>query len=227
MVKLEFFRWNLVLMKIEIKNLIPHPLVEIPHADSEVWEVDSVGLTSGELYSVEAGSGKGKTSLLGTIYGVRTDYNGHILMDGRDVREFSEIQWAAIRKTSISCIFQGLELFDGLTAFDNIRLKNRLSGYKSEAEIENMAQRLGIFPFLERKVGILSFGQRQRVAIIRALCQKMDFLLGDEIFSHLDRENRQLSYDLIKEELTEQKAGLVLTSLDGLPSLQFDRILVL
>jgi len=214
-------------MKIEIKNLIPHPLVEIPHEASEVWEVDSIGLTSGEFYSVEAGSGKGKTSFLATIYGVRSDYNGQILIDGQDVRNFSEMQWSTIRKNNISCIFQGLELFDGLSAFDNIRLKNRLTGYKTEAEIEIMAQRLGISPFLAKKVGILSFGQRQRVAVIRALCQEMDFLLGDEIFSHLDLENRQLSYDLIKEELTSQNAGLVLTSLDGLPTLKFDRILKL
>ena len=77
-----------------------------------------------------------------------------------------------------------------------------------------MARRLGIDPFLHRKAGILSFGQQQRVAIIRALCQPFDFLLADESFSHMDRENSLVAYELIREECESRGAGMILTSLN-------------
>ena len=80
---------------------------------------------------------------------------------------------------------------------------------------------LGIDPYLHRKVGILSFGQQQRVAIIRALCQPFHFLLADECFSHMDRENSLTAYQLIREECEARGAGLILTSLNetGLPNI--------
>jgi len=69
--------------------------------------------------------------------------------------------------------------------------------------------------FLDRKAGILSFGQQQRVAIIRALCQPFEYLLADECFSHIDYENSLSAYQVIKEACDMQGAGLILTSLNG------------
>ena len=63
-----------------------------------------------------------------------------------------------------------------------------------------MAARLGMEHFLHQKTGILSFGQQQRVAILRALCQPFDYLLADECFSHMDQENSSLAFELIREE---------------------------
>ena len=105
-------------------------------------------------------------------------------------------------------------MFEDLKALENIRLKNRITSYYSEEKIQEMARMLGIEPFLHRKAGILSFGQQQRVAIIRALCQPFDFLLADECFSHMDRENSQTAYRLIREECEARNAGLILTSLN-------------
>ena len=134
-------------------------------------------------------------------------------MENTPISGFTWKEWAHIRKTKLSYIFQGLELFDNLTGLENILLKNAITGYKTKEEITEMASRLGIEEFLHRKAGILSFGQQQRVAIVRALCQPFHYLLADECFSHIDLENSLKAYTLILEECKAQEAGLILTSL--------------
>jgi putative ABC transport system ATP-binding protein len=200
-------------MTIRFEKMIPLPMLEQDTSGSEVWEAESLLLEQGKFYVVEAPSGKGKTSLLSVIYGIRTDFRGGVYLDDRPLGSFSLKEWSQIRKKQLSFIFQGLELFDDLTALDNIFLKNRITGYHSIDRIMEMAGKLGIEPFLNRKAGILSFGQQQRVAIIRALCQPFDFLLADECFSHMDRENSLTAFHLIREECEMRDAGLILTSL--------------
>lgn len=196
-------------------------MLEQDTSGSEVWEAESLILEQGKPYVVEAPSGRGKTSLLSVIYGIRTDYQGQVYIDDRKLSSFSSKEWSKIRKNKLSFIFQGLELFDELTAMENIQLKNKITAYHSDERILEMARLLGIDPFLQRKAGILSFGQQQRVAIIRALCQPFNFLLADECFSHMDRENSQTAYELIREECRAREAGLILTSLNetGLPNI--------
>lgn len=201
-------------MTIRFEKMIPLPLLEQDISGSEVWDVDAVEFEQGKSYMVEAPSGRGKTSLLSVIYGIRKDYRGQVFLDHSPVSDFSWKDWALYRKQHFSYIFQGLELFDSLSARDNILLKNSMTGYKTLKEIEEMAQILGMEDFMHRKAGILSFGQQQRVAIIRALCQPFSFLLADECFSHIDLENSRIAYNLIQKECQAQGAGLILTSLN-------------
>ena len=201
-------------MTIRFEKIIPLPMLEQDTSGSEVWEADSLFLKQGKSYVVEAPSGKGKTSLLSVIYGIRKDYRGHGFLDDRDLGSFSTKEWSQIRKSKLSIIFQGLELFDDLTAQENIQLKNKMTSFYPEQRIMEMARKLEIDPYLNRKTGILSFGQQQRVAIIRALCQPFEFLLADECFSHLDKENSLTAYGLIREECEVRNAGLILTSLN-------------
>jgi len=201
-------------MTIRLEKMIPLPMLEQDTSGSEVWEAESLLLNQGESYVVEAPSGRGKTSLLSVIYGIRTDYQGAVLMDDRDLTSFTTKEWSRIRKTKLSFIFQGLELFNDLTALENIQLKNRITLFHSDERILEMAQLLGVDPFLKRKAGILSFGQQQRVAIIRSLCQPFNFLLADECFSHMDLENSLTAYNLIREECEVRNAGIILTSLN-------------
>ena len=195
-------------------------MLEQDTSGSEVWEAESLLLEQGSDYVVEAPSGRGKTSLLSVIYGIRTDYQGVVYLDDRELTSFSQKEWSQIRKSKLSFIFQGLELFNDLSALENIRLKNNITSYHSEERIMEMARLLDIEAYLHRKAGILSFGQQQRVAIIRALCQPFNFLLADECFSHVDHDNSLTAYQLIREECDLRKAGLILTSLNetGLPN---------
>jgi len=201
-------------MVFRFEKMIPLPLLEQDTRGSEVWEADPLLLEQGKTYLVEAPSGKGKTSLLSVMYGFRTDYRGEVFLDDSNIKSFTWKTWSAIRKKKLSAIFQGLELFDELTSLENILLKNNLTGHTSLEQITEFARALGMEPYLHRKAGILSFGQQQRVAIMRALVQPFDFLLADECFSHMDEENTLKAYRLIRQECEQRNAGLVLTSLN-------------
>ena len=214
-------------MIISLENFIPLPLTGISREKSGFWESGGVVLESPGSYLLTAPSGKGKTSLLSMICGVRNDYRGSILIDGSDIRLLNPLEWSEIRKRRISCIYQGLELFDELTALENIQLKNRILDFKTEHEILEMAQSLEMENFLERQTGKLSFGQRQRIAIIRSLCQPFEFLLADEIFSHLDKKLEGLTFSLISRECIKNRAGLLLTSLHPLGEFHFENHFIL
>jgi putative ABC transport system ATP-binding protein len=200
-------------MTFRLENLIPLPMIGLPVEGSAIWEADSFTFSQGKKYLVEAASGKGKTSLLSIMYGLRKDYRGTLLIDGTDARKLNDKAWSRIRKSRASYIFQGLELFDDLSAMDNILLKNRITKFRSQNQIVEMAEKLDMAPFLNRKCRLLSFGQQQRVAIIRSLCQPFEFLFADECFSHIDRNNSAVAMQLITEVCDEQGAGLILTSL--------------
>ncbi len=210
-------------MKIVIRKLIPNPVAELPNHASEIWEKEEILFGSGEVIQLTAASGKGKTSLLSIIYGLRHDYRGSVLIDGKDIRELREKERTRLRRTTLSCVFQGLELFDELSAMKNIQLKNRQEKFKTRQEIMLMAERLEIAPFLEKECGKLSFGQKQRVAIIRSLCQPFQYLLADEIFSHLDDETGRKASELISEELGKQGAGMLFTDLRETGLFKFDK----
>jgi len=198
-------------------------MLEVPTGDSEIWEADSFSFKHGESCLVEAPSGKGKTSLLSILYGLRKDFRGELYIDDQESNSFSDRKWSEYRKNKISFIFQGLELFDDLTGHENIQLKNQVSNFRSGDEIMAMAERLDVAKFLHKKCGILSFGQRQRVAIIRSLCQPFEYLFADECFSHIDEQNSNRAMELIMEECRAQDAGFILTSLGGHANFIFDR----
>lgn len=163
-------------------------------------------------YSVDAASGMGKSSLCAYIYGLRTDYLGTITFGGTDITRLSVNDWCAIRRTHLAYLPQGLDLFPGLSAFDNVLLKNRLTDFRSEAEIRAMFDRLGIADRISAPAGLLSVGQQQRVALIRALCQPFDFILLDEPVSHLDRDNNRECAALVAETARSLGAGIIATS---------------
>jgi len=214
--------WN-----IRIEGLIPLPLLEQQRHPSDIWEQEKVVFNSKESYLIEAPSGRGKTSLLSIIYGLRKDFRGSVFLNGESLEGLRSKAWSHIRKEELSFIFQGLELFDEITALENILLKNNITRHKTEAEIRVLADELGIGEFLHKNTGILSFGQKQRVAIIRALCQPFKFLLADECFSHMDRENSINAHRVILRECREKEAGLLLTSLNSMENIRTDHTMII
>ena len=178
---------------------------------SDVWLQD-ITLERGKRYLISAESGTGKSSMCSYIYGYRQDYSGTIAFDGQDIRSLSIAQWCDIRKHHIAYLPQDMRLFGELTAMENVQLKNRLTGHKSEQEIKQMFELMGIADKLDSLASKLSIGQQQRVAIIRTLCQPCDFILLDEPVSHLDDENNRIVADLITDEATRQGAGIIATS---------------
>lgn len=197
--------------KIELQNTLPC-VFEGREVQSDIWLQD-VTFQKGETILVEASSGTGKSSLCSYIIGYRKDYLGKILFDGRDIRQYGVSDWTAIRKHTLSLLFQELRLFPELTAMENIDIKNGLTNHKSRKEILAWFERLGIADKQNAKIGRMSFGQQQRVAMIRALVQPFDFLMVDEPISHLDDENSAIMAEIMMEEVQRQGAGVIVTSI--------------
>jgi putative ABC transport system ATP-binding protein len=81
-------------------------------------------------------------------------------------------------------------------------------------DADEMAARLGISHILHQKAGLCSYGEQQRIAIIRALMQPFDWLIMDEPFSHLDNENIEKAAALITAECNKRNAGFIITDLE-------------
>ena len=211
---------------IHLRQTLPQVFADRDAITSDVWHQDLV-LRKGERYLIEAASGTGKSSLCSYIYGYRRDYQGIINFDERNIRSLSIHEWVELRKHSLSMLFQELRIFPELTALENVQLKNRLTNYKKKKEILALFETLGIAEKVNEKAGKLSFGQQQRVAFIRALCQPFDFIFLDEPISHLDEENGRLMSKILVEETDKQGAGIIVTSIGKHLELNYTKTLKL
>lgn len=209
---------------IHLRQTLPQVFADRNSIVSDIWHKD-LSFRKGETYLIEAASGTGKSSLCSYIYGYRNDYQGIISFDETNIKAYSVKQWVDVRQHSLSMLFQDLRLFTELTAMENIRLKNNLTGYKSKKEILALFDALGLSDKRDVKAGKLSFGQQQRVAFIRSLCQPFDFLFMDEPVSHLDDANGHLIGELVKEEASRRGAGVIVTSIGKHPDLKYDAVL--
>jgi len=205
-------------------KVLPYPIAETDYSNSSVWDMEKVEFKREKFHLIKSGSGKGKTTLLSIIYGIRTDFSGNVIYDNENISLFSFSKRSYFKREKLSYLFQGLRLFEDLTGFENIEIKNKLMSFKIAKEIFAMAEKLDIEKHLKRKVKFLSFGQRQRVALIRALCQPFEFLMLDEPFSHLDTDNQRIACDLIEDECRKQGAGLLLTTLGNGYYLKYDTV---
>lgn len=210
------------MQKIELINTLPAVFAGREEDNSEVW-LREIAFERGKKYLISAESGTGKSSLCSYIYGYRVDYSGTFRFDGTDTRSLSVAQWCDVRCRHISYLPQELRLFPELTAMENIELKNKITGFKSHAEINTMFERLGIADKTDSLVGKLSIGQQQRVAIIRALCQPCDFILLDEPVSHLDCANNAIVAAMVTEEADRQGAGVISTSVGNNVAIKTDK----
>ncbi|MDE6835664.1 MAG: ATP-binding cassette domain-containing protein, partial [Muribaculaceae bacterium] len=165
--------------KIILDGTLPRVFVSEPIPPSDVWKCH-LELERGKSYLIEAASGGGKSSLCAFLYGSRIDYEGKIYYDGVDTRSYSVADWQEIRRRHIAYLPQELSLFPELSAWDNIQLKNRLTGAVTDHKIEEWMERIGISARRDYPCGKMSIGQQQRVAIIRSICQPFDFILLDE-----------------------------------------------
>lgn len=204
-----------MLSSISLKNVIPIPLQDkLAQRSSQIWNTN-ICLLQGEWVKIKAPSGSGKTTLVHTLYKLRSDFKGEVQYNGLPLQQLPAEQIALIRQQYISIVFQDLRLLPQLTALENIQLKNILGNTMyNNSDILKMAERLRIKPILQQQANTLSYGEQQRVAIIRALVQPFTWLIMDEPFSHLDINNTKLAAALIAEECTKRKAGFILTDLD-------------
>lgn len=213
-------------MQITLRHLTPDYIEKKDRSASQLWEQDIV-INKGAHLHIVAPSGSGKTSLIHFIYGLRTDYSGSVFYDDTDIKKCSLESFSAFRQNKISIIFQDLRLFENQTVRENIEIKRILNPYHPAQKIEEMAERLGIKNKLDQTAKTCSYGEQQRIAIIRALMQPFDFLLLDEPYSHLDEANRKKAMELIYEECGKREAAMIFVDLKPLELLKDEKVIYL
>lgn len=210
-------------MQLTISNLLPTYFEKSRTQTSEIWGKD-LTWAKGELIKIVAPSGSGKSSLVNFLYGMRRDFDGTIRYDQQDIRRVNQEEIAVMRKDHISIVFQDLRLFPGQTVQENLEIKRQLNPFHPAEKIREMAERLGIGNKLNSLARTCSYGEQQRVAIIRALMQPFDFLLLDEPFSHLDNNNSLRAMELMLEETKARQASIIFADLERIEFFPFTRL---
>jgi len=212
---------------IELQSIHPHSInLANNTVPSEIWAC-KLSFKQGKNYLIQAASGKGKSTLLHIIYGLRKDYEGSIFLQLKNIRELTPDYWSDLRQNKLSIVFQDLRLFPNLTAWENLKIKSNLSTSISDEWLKYAANQLGVSTLLKKPCDTLSYGQKQRIAIIRALAQPFEYLLLDEPFSHLDEANVKIACHLIQTRCKELNAGFILVSLGEKYFFQYDKELQL
>lgn len=193
---------------------------------SDVWGCD-LDFEKGKSYLIKAASGRGKSSLCSYIYGLRKDYSGDIFFNQQSLAGLSEVDWTKIRQNSLGVLFQDLRLFGDLNAVDNVMIKAGLTSFCDERKAVAMLAELGLSDRLDRPVRLLSFGQQQRVAFVRMLCQKADFWMLDEPVSHLDAANGNIMVEMLRNEARRNDTGIIVTTIGHDLPYDYDKVLML
>jgi putative ABC transport system ATP-binding protein len=210
-------------MQLILQQLLPTYFDKETTLHSEIWGKNLV-VEKGEFIKIIAPSGSGKTSLINFMYGMRNDYNGTISYDHHTIRQSSPEDLSRYRKDHISIVFQDLRLFPGQTVQENLEIKRQLNPYHPASMISKMATRLGMGNKLPSSCSTCSYGEQQRVAIIRSLLQPFDILLLDEPFSHLDNNNAEKAMELILEESRLRNATIIFADLERIDYFPYTRL---
>lgn len=149
-------------------------------------------------------SGCGKTTLTYIIGGIETENTdeGHILINGRDLRGLSKKELAVYRQIGVGIIFQQFNLLPSLTVLDNVALPMAFLGIsvdRRRKEAMKLLDRFAMTKYAERFPSELSGGQQQRVSIARALANNPPLIIADEPLGNLDSENANRALEFLKE----------------------------
>ena len=192
----------------------------LDHVDFEVRR--------GEVHALMGENGAGKSTLMKILTGIYSKDSGTITYEGKEV-EFSSPREA--QDAGIVIVHQELNMVNHLTVAQNIFIGRepmkglRIDDAKMVRDSRALFDMLGIADKTEAKVGRMSFGQQQRVALMRALVQPFDFILADEPISHLDDNNGRIMGEILMHEAKAQGAGVIITSIGKHMPLDYDRIL--
>lgn len=191
--------------------------------------VDRFHVAPGEKIAVTGPSGSGKTTLLNLIAGIVTPVRGTVRVAGEQVSALRDADRRAFRIRRIGFVFQDFELVEYLSVLDNILHPYRISGaLKITGDVRQraraLAERLGIGDKLARGVTDLSQGERQRVAICRAVLSRPKLVLADEATGNLDPENKLKILALLFEEARQVGATVLAVTHDHALLPRFDRV---
>ena len=209
---------------ISINNLY----FQYPKSEFSI-EISELSVAAGERLAIVGPSGSGKTTLLSLIAGIVKPQRGTLSVCGNNVDQMNDQQRRQFRISEIGFVFQRFELVDYLNVRDNIALPYLINRSlkltpQIRAKVNQLAEKMAIQDLLRRHPNKLSQGEKQRVAICRALITSPQLILADEPTGHLDPANKQIILDLFFEQLSASDRGLVVVTHDMAVAQQCDRV---
>ena len=191
-------------------------------------DIPKLGVEAGEKVAVIGPSGRGKTTLLHLLAGVLVPSAGRIAVDGTDVSALSREDRQDYRALRMGMVFQEFELLAYLDVIDNVLLPYRISPVltlddEARERAKALVQEVGLDGKQRRYPRHLSQGERQRIAVCRALVTRPAILLGDEPTGNLDPDNRDHIMDTLWRYSDETEAPLVVVTHDHELLGRFDR----
>ncbi len=164
-------------------------------------DVDLV-IDQGEMVFLRGPSGAGKTTLFEMILGIEPPSSGAVEVAGQRVFPGVHPRWVREIRRRTGVIFQDFRLFEGRTVRENVELGLRvlgIAGQKMRTRTDHRLENVGLLDRAEAPVGSLSWGERQRVGVARALAREPDIILADEPTGNLDEEMSERVLDLLYE----------------------------
>ena len=154
----------------------------------------SLKVDKGEVISITGPSGAGKTTLLQIMGSLDKPDGGRVLYDGQDITRMNEKKLSAFRNKHIGFVFQFHQLLPEFTAMENIAIPMLIAGQgmrQANARAKELLELLGLADRADHKPAELSGGEKQRIAVARALANQPDVILADEPSGSLDTKNKE------------------------------------
>ena len=191
----------------------------------EIIDIPQFEIAEGERMVLIGPSGCGKSTLLHTIAGITAPDSGKVYLDGVELTKYSEAGRDKIRADKLGYVFQTFNLLPAFTALENVVLGMSFSSKsRSPTRARTLLERVGLGHCLGNKPGALSVGEQQRVAVARALANRLKLLLADELTANFDPQNQQQIVYLISQTCKEENIALLMVTHSMEVARQFDRV---
>ncbi len=182
-------------------------------------------MAKGEHAALIGPSGCGKSTLLHLISGVLRPDSGTITLDNNALTDFNEERLDAFRARYIGYVFQTFHLLEGLTALENVEVAITFAGSRDYSRAKSILLEMGLGDRLHFFPHQLSVGQRQRVAVARAVVNSPPLLLADEPTANLDPQRANDVIALLRDTCRQSGAALLVATHDRDAVAQLDRVI--
>lgn len=204
--------------------------VEFRYAGDQAFEMalSDLFIASGECAAIVGPSGSGKTTLLSLVAGTLTPQNGEIHVGKFKLNQLGESARREFRIREVGQVFQAFELLEYLSVMENILLGAIIGpgvDKDTQSRADNLLSSVGLGHRAKSKPALLSHGERQRVAVCRAMLNHPSLLLADEPTGNLDQNNKQNVVDLLISQARQYNSTLLMVTHDRSLLDSFDRVI--
>ena len=207
---------------IEVKN------IQKSFGDLHVLKGINLRVNKGEIVSIIGKSGAGKTTLLQIIGTLDQPDQGQVIINGIDVFALKDKELARFRNHHIGFIFQFHQLLPEFTALENVMIPAMIAGEKNaQPRAEKLLSDLGLSDRISHKPNELSGGEKQRVAVARAMMMSPDVILADEPSGSLDETNKKELHKLLLELRDKYNQTIIIVTHDKELASICDRVITM